>query len=155
MHRGADPFGDAPFSHRVPVDLDAHKRDFLGDFGLSSSISRVSAGQRRSIEATLSEAGLSLAEIDWFVLPNLGLRRLHNAYFQPFGIDPARTTWSWLKQVGHLGPADQFAGLAALVDAGRLEPGQRCMLLGVGAGFSWSCAVLEMLAFPSWHSVDP
>lgn len=150
MHRGADPFGDVPFSHRLPVDLDAHKRDFLSDFGLSPSISRVAAGQRRSIETSLAEAGLSLAQIDWFVLPNLGLRRLRNAYFEPFGIDPNRTTWSWLKQVGHLGPADQFAGLSALADGGRLRPGQHCMLLGVGAGFSWSCAVLEIVRLPAW-----
>jgi 3-oxoacyl-[acyl-carrier-protein] synthase-3 len=47
--------------------------------------------------------------------------------------------------VGHLGAGDQFAGLAHLVDTGLLHLGQTCVLVGIGAGFSWTVAVLEVL----------
>jgi 3-oxoacyl-[acyl-carrier-protein] synthase-3 len=47
--------------------------------------------------------------------------------------------------VGHLGAGDQICGFNHLLETDRVRPGDRVMLLGVGAGFSWSCAVLEVL----------
>jgi 3-oxoacyl-[acyl-carrier-protein] synthase III len=52
--------------------------------------------------------------------------------------------------VGHLGAGDQFAGLAHLVDAGELGAGGIAVLLGVGCGFVWSCAVVEVRYRPAW-----
>ncbi|MEZ3183138.1 3-oxoacyl-ACP synthase, partial [Streptomyces pimonensis] len=49
------------------------------------------------------------------------------------------------------GAGDPFAGLDHLVTSGALGPGDTCMLFGVGAGFSWSCAVVEILNAPSWR----
>lgn len=150
MHRGADAFGTMPFSVRSTVDLEAAKRAFLAEIGVTESVDRVSAGQRKAVEAALRGAQCGFGEIDWFVLPNLGVQRLHNTYFKPFGIPAEFTTLDWLRRVGHLGPGDQFGGLAWLVEHRRLRPGQRCMVLGVGAGFTWSACVIEMLSIPDW-----
>jgi 3-oxoacyl-[acyl-carrier-protein] synthase-3 len=87
-------------------------------------------------------------DIDHFVLPNMGLTRMRAQFFEPFGIDPDRTLWSWGRQVGHLGAGDQMAGLARLASHGALEPGQWCLLAGIGAGFTWTVAVLEVTAVP-------
>ncbi|GLZ00730.1 ketoacyl-ACP synthase III family protein [Actinoplanes sp. NBRC 103695] len=150
MHRGKAPFGTVPFSHRGRVDLEASKDEFLDEAGKSYALSHIASGQREALKRALAEAGLELADIDWFVLPHLGRRRLRATYFAPFAIDPERTTWPWSRTVGHLGAGDQFAGLDHLVRTGAARPGDRCLLAGVGAGFSWSCAVVEITRTPSW-----
>lgn len=146
MHRGDDLFADAPFTHRRPIDMGVWQKAFIARHGMPYTAARVSRGGRTSLETVLAEAGADLADIDHFVLPNLGLHRLDSGYFRRYGIPVERSTWEWGRTVGHLGPADQFAGLARLWQDGRLAPGQRVLLLGVGAGFTWSGAVLEVLA---------
>ncbi|WP_433516193.1 ketoacyl-ACP synthase III family protein [Nonomuraea sp. CA-143628] len=150
MHRGDDPFGVEPFSVRGRVDLDAAKRAFLAKAGISESVARVAARQHMTIKRALAEAESNLTDIDWFVLPNFGRRRLELTYIGPYGIDIERTTWPWGRRVGHLGAGDQLAGLDHLAATGRLRPGDRCLLAGVGAGFTWSCAVVEVLAAPGY-----
>jgi 3-oxoacyl-[acyl-carrier-protein] synthase-3 len=100
------------------------------------------------VDRALSEGDVKLADIDWFVLPSLGAGRIKAHFLDPLGIDLDRTTWPWGRHVGHLGAGDQIAGLSHLGGAGRLARGQRCLLLGVGAGFSWSAAVVEVLRWP-------
>ncbi|EWC63334.1 hypothetical protein UO65_1332 [Actinokineospora spheciospongiae] len=150
MHRGDDPFGDTPFSHRPSVDLDACKRGFLATAGTSFAVARVGAGQATALKRALAEAGAELGDVARVVLPHLGRRRLQAAYFGRFDIDPDRTTWPWSRTVGHLGAGDTFAGFDHLVSTGLLAPGELCLLVSVGAGFSWSCAVVEVLEHPDW-----
>src|SRR6185437_11151054 len=85
MHRGHSPFSGSPFTHVDRVDLDQAKRDYLSEVSLASSVERVSHGQRRVIEDALNQAGCGIEEIDWFVLPHLGRKRLQNI-FGPLGI---------------------------------------------------------------------
>lgn len=148
MHRGDGPA--TPFSPREVADLETRKQEFLARYGTALTVAQVSAAQETVAKQALAEAGLGFADIDWFVLPHLGHRRLHVAYFTKFGIDPDRTAWAWSRGVGHLGAGDPFAGLDHLVSRGDLSPGGTCLLFGIGAGFSWSCAVVEMLETPSW-----
>ncbi|MCW2797484.1 MAG: pks9-2 [Nocardioides sp.] len=65
-------------------------------------------------------------------------------FFEPLGIDPQRSTWDWGSRVGHLGGGDQIAGTDHLARSGSLSAGDLCLLAGVGAGFTWSVAVLEI-----------
>ncbi|MEV7795258.1 ketoacyl-ACP synthase III family protein [Streptomyces sp. NPDC087512] len=148
MHRGEDPFGEAPFAVRRPVDLEPPRRDFVASVGLDTVLGRIDDGQRAVLKRALADAGAVAADLDWFVLPHLGRPRLEAHFLGPLGIDVERTTWSWGRTVGHLGAGDQFAGFGHLVDSGALAPGQLCLLAGVGAGFSWSCAVVELLRRP-------
>lgn len=148
MHRGDDPFGGAPFDRRPAVDLEALKRAYVARNGMSFCVARVSAGQRAALKNALAQADVELERIDLFVLPHLGRRRLDAAFFQPFGIPVERTVLDWAGTVGHLGAADQFAALAHLAAEGRLVPGQLVLLVGVGAGFTWSCAVLRIVDTP-------
>ncbi|GAB3013429.1 ketoacyl-ACP synthase III [Streptomyces pseudoechinosporeus] len=150
MHRGDDPFAQEPFSHRPRVDLEACKRAFLAKTGVSYAVSRVAAAQETAVKQALAEAELDLGDITRIVLPHLGRRRLQAAYFGPFGIDPERTTWPWSRQVGHLGAGDPIAGLDHLAATGALDRGDTCLLVSVGAGFSWSCAVLDIRERPRW-----
>ncbi|MFK0173623.1 ketoacyl-ACP synthase III family protein [Streptomyces sp. NPDC090306] len=155
LHRGDDPFTTAPFGHRMPVDFEAAKRSFVGRAGISYAITRAHGGQQTVIKQALADAGSELAEADWVVLPHFGRRRLTSIYYKPFGIDPARTTWEYSRTVGHLGAGDQFAGLDHLTVSGRAKPGDRVVLVSVGAGYSWGCAVLDILEQPHWATELP
>jgi 3-oxoacyl-[acyl-carrier-protein] synthase-3 len=151
MHRGDDLFAAEPFTHRKPMDMEVTKKAFIARHGMPFALQLISRGTRAALELSLEQAGVGTGDIDLFVLPNLGRRRLEAGYFRPFGIDPAASTWSWGREVGHLGAADQFAGLSHLAQAHRLQPGQRVAVLAVGAGFTWSSAVLEIERAPAWE----
>ena len=155
LHRGDDPFTAVPFGHRMPVDFEAAKRAFVGRAGISYAITRTHNGQQTAVKQALADAGSELAEADWVVLPHFGRRRLTSIYYKPFGIDPARTTWDYSRTVGHLGAGDQFAGLDHLIVSGRAAPGDRVVLVSVGAGYSWGCAVVDILERPSWAQELP
>lgn len=148
LHRGDEPFGRAPFSHGMPVDFARSKKAFISRVGMSAVVGRAHEGQQTAVKRALSEAGLDLADADWVVLPHFGRRRLESIYYGPFGIDPDRTPWEWSRTVGHLGAGDQFAGLDHLMVSGRASPGDIVVLVSVGAGYSWGCAVLEILRRP-------
>ncbi|WP_053737663.1 ketoacyl-ACP synthase III family protein [Nocardia sp. NRRL S-836] len=150
LHRGDEPFGPAPFTYRMPVDFEAAKHTFSRQYGLSYGINKANAGQNVAIEEALADADMKMGDADWVVLPHFGRRRLDVNYLRPYDIDTSRTTWEWSRTVGHLGAGDQFAGLGHLVDTGQAKPGQRVVLVGVGAGYSWGCAVLEITEKPSW-----
>ncbi|KUN85229.1 3-oxoacyl-ACP synthase [Streptomyces griseoruber] len=150
MHRGDDPFGSAPFSHRPVVDLDACKKDFLATRRVTQVIAASGAAQDAAVERALAQAGVALADVDRFVLPHLGRKRLRAGYLARFGIAEDRTTWEWSRGIGHLGAGDQIAGFDHLVGSGSLGAGDLVVLMGVGAGFTYSCAVVEMLERPAW-----
>lgn len=157
MHRGEDPPAQALPVTRRPVDLSVSTTAFLrGPLG-RRAVTLMSAGHAESLKQALDEAETAMGDVDWFVLPHLGRRRLDVNYFRRFGIDPDRTLWSWSRGIGHLGAGDQFAGLTHLVESRRAREGDRCLLLGVGGGFTWSTAVLEILHRPEWpaHAGSP
>ncbi|MFD5234120.1 ketoacyl-ACP synthase III family protein [Streptomyces qaidamensis] len=150
LERGAraDRFSDAPMTAGGPVDLNPNSDSLVRELGLEGLLRRIEAGQRTAFDRACVHADVKLSDIDWFVLPNLGRTRMRAQYFDPFGIDPQRSTWAWGRQVGHLGAGDQFAGLAQLVSEGALNPGQTCALVGVGAGFTWTVGIVEITAEP-------
>ncbi|KFF97880.1 3-oxoacyl-ACP synthase [Streptomyces scabiei] len=148
MHRGRDPFSSAPFAVRQPIDLGLLQRAFIEDTGRSYSVARITAGQDEALKRALAEADRTLADISWFVLPNFGRGRLNSAFLRRWSIPEERTTWQWGRSVGHLGAGDQFAGLAFLAESGRARAGEPGLLFGVGAGFTWSCAVVEFTGTP-------
>jgi 3-oxoacyl-[acyl-carrier-protein] synthase-3 len=139
MHRPPD---GEPVPDRV--DLGGHKRTFLAERGTGETLRRLAHGQTAAIDRTLEEAGVTLDQVDWFVIPHLGRKRLQSALLGPFEIPVERTTWEWGNTVGHLGPGDQLFGLQRLLASGRTAPGDLVLLLGIGSGFSWSCALLEV-----------
>jgi len=150
MHRPGDAFGVAPLNRRHPVDLEAYRKGFLAQAGLAATVRRLASGQRAALEQALEEADVDLADVSRFVLPHFGRRRLETNCLRPLGIDIDRTTWTWARTVGHLGAGDQMAGLDHLVNTGAVGPGDLCVLIGIGSGFAWSCAVVEMLTAPAW-----
>jgi 3-oxoacyl-[acyl-carrier-protein] synthase-3 len=141
LHRGHALFEQAP----GVVDVHQRKREYLGDVGLQDMLRRFRVGLRGAVQQALRDAGTELRDIARFVVPHVGRILLEREYFAALEIHESATTWPWGRRVGHLGAGDQLAGLGHLVETNALRPGERCLLMGVGAGFTWTCAVIELL----------
>jgi 3-oxoacyl-[acyl-carrier-protein] synthase-3 len=143
LHRG-DARSTGPGAAPAPVDLALRARQFLGDGQDRDAFFAANRGNLRSaFHRALDVAAVSRAEVDWFVLPFFGNGLLTAQCIEPLAIDPARTTASFGLRIGHTGAGDQIAGLRSLQEQGRLADGALVALVGVGAGFTWSVAIVE------------
>lgn len=150
LHRGDVPFSTSPLPGGRKLDFEGPARAFVKKYGMGFTVTRANAGQQTVVKQALADAEMELAEADFVLLPHFGKRRLQSIFYRPFGIDPRRTTWEWSRTIGHLGAGDQFAGLDRLLVSGLVRAGDRIVMMGVGAGYSWGCAVVEILRPPAW-----
>ncbi|NDU73877.1 3-oxoacyl-ACP synthase [Actinomadura sp. DSM 109109] len=149
MYRGDEPFAAAPGRR---VDVRARRGAFAAQARalVGSLADRTASGLAEAVGRTLDEAGLKLADVSRFAFPNVGLHVLRTRYTEPLGVDVERTTWEWGRRTGHVGAADQLTGLTHLVETGQVGPGDRVLLVGIGAGFAWTCAAVEIAEHPAW-----
>jgi 3-oxoacyl-[acyl-carrier-protein] synthase-3 len=148
LHRGQAPFAHVP----GPIDVHQRKREYLGAVGLEDMLRRFRKGLTESVTRALHESRTELEDITRFVVPHVGRILLEREYFAALRIPDSATTWPWGRRIGHLGAGDQIAGFGHLVETNALQPGDRCLLVGVGAGFTWTSAVIELLERPSHPS---
>jgi 3-oxoacyl-[acyl-carrier-protein] synthase III len=146
MYRGDAPFGPVPGHTGYPVDNRARRAQYVAGADLETLSRRTSSGLTEAVGRALTEAGLKSGDIDWAVFPNLGVTTLQRAYLKPLGLDLAATTWEWGRRTGHVGAADQIIGLENIAGSGRAGPGDHVLLVGIGAGFTWTAAVIEFTA---------
>jgi 3-oxoacyl-[acyl-carrier-protein] synthase-3 len=145
LHRGDAPFTTHP-DPTQPLDLRLRKLQYLGDVELDEFTRRFRSGFRRCVEQALADAGIGLGDVARFVVPHFGRVVLQREVLVALDVDIDVTTWSFGRTVGHLGAGDQIAGLGYLMDEAAVKAGDYCMLLGVGAGFTWTCAVVRIVA---------
>ncbi|WP_158883280.1 ketoacyl-ACP synthase III family protein [Amycolatopsis anabasis] len=145
MHRGADPFARAARTHRDRVDMRATKRAYLREHGQDPFL----LANRRSVTTiaatALREAGLAPDDprLRCAVLPRFGRKTL-DAVWRPVLAGCLRTELLDLgTTTGHLGAGDALAGVAELAWQGILAPGEAALVFSAGAGFTWSCLVVQ------------
>jgi 3-oxoacyl-(acyl-carrier-protein) synthase III len=99
-------------------------------------------GFRWGIEAVLGQAGLALGDVEWLVLhqPNGSLFR---TVTDKLGLDPARML-NVVRELGSVGSASMPIGLDRLLRSGRVRPGDRILMAGVGAGASYGAMLLRI-----------
>ncbi|MGC5344245.1 ketoacyl-ACP synthase III family protein [Streptomyces sp. DT24] len=142
LHRGDEPFLLSG-AQAGPLDLVGRKKGFLRRHPSEEVTARNEAGMLTAVEDCLGQADAKMADMAVVVVPFFGARLSALQCLDPLGITPGTTLQDWGLTIGHLGAGDQPAGLARLIEEDRLVPGDRVLLVGVGAGFSWTCAVLE------------
>jgi 3-oxoacyl-[acyl-carrier-protein] synthase-3 len=148
-------FTDAPHLSGEPLDLRSRKRRFAERAGFTFVVDRLGAGLCRNVDRVLSECDADLDAMARIVLPNLGKPLLTWQLLAPLKIDDlGRTLWDWGRRTAHLGAGDQFAGLAYLVESGELVSGDLVLLVGVGIGYCWTTAVVQIDAVPDWSGPD-
>jgi 3-oxoacyl-[acyl-carrier-protein] synthase-3 len=150
LYRGDEPYGKVSGQAGHPIDIRRRRREHMATTSHQDIVRRTTEGMTKAIERALSDAGLRLVDITRTVFPGIGLAPLRSRYLEPLGLDLEASLWECSRRTGHVGSADQLIGLAHLVESARLRPGERVMLVGIGAGFAWSCAVIEMVRQPDW-----
>lgn len=143
--RGDDPPATSPGQRRLPASLEPGRQALIATMGIEALLERVQNGQRTSYSSAMSKAGLSSAEVHWHVIPHLGLPKTRHQLIDLLGLPLDRTTWDFGRTLGHLGGGDQIAGLNYLQATSKLEPGNICVLHGVGGGFTWTTVVIRVL----------
>jgi 3-oxoacyl-[acyl-carrier-protein] synthase III len=143
MYRGDRPFGTVAGHAGYPLDNRARRTEFAAASDVAELGRRIGSGLADAVGQALAEADTKAADLRWSVFPNLGVTTLQRAYLEPLGLDLASTTWEWGRRTGHVGAADQLIGLRRIADSGQAVPGDRVLLVGIGAGFSWTGAVVE------------
>ena len=91
---------------------------------------------------TLTQCGLSVADVDWLI-PHQANVRILEATAKRLGLDPAKLIVT-VDIHGNTSAASVPLALDLAVRDGRVLPGHRVMLEGVGGGFTWGAALVQM-----------
>ena len=148
MYRGSAGWAGHHGERGFPVDLRVRKREYFAESGVAPR-DVVEMQERRMeecIHAGLEAAGIGADAVEKFVFAHSGDTLVDwERRKSSFGITVDRTTWEWGRGIGHMGSADQIAGLHHLVTSGELRTGALVMLIGIGTGFTFGSVVLEAL----------
>jgi len=142
----------APFEDGKPVDLASRKSSYLQSHedGYEEVIGRMSAHAADVLATALAEAGATIGDVDHFIHANIAATIVGFAFHTLLGVKPETTPYEWGLDFGHMGAGDQIIGLDHLAEIGALRPRQLVATMGVGTGFMWTAAVLEILEAPQW-----
>lgn len=91
--------------------------------------------------ATLARAGVSAADVDWFV-PHQANVRIIEAARHRLGIPEERTVVN-IERYGNTSAASIPLALAEAADDGRIADGDLVLCSGFGAGMTWASALLR------------
>jgi 3-oxoacyl-[acyl-carrier-protein] synthase-3 len=91
---------------------------------------------------TLELCGLQTSDVDWLV-PHQANVRILEATAKRLGLDPSRLVVTVDKHANTSAASVPLALDCAIRD-GRIKPGHRVMLQGVGGGFTWGAALAQM-----------
>ncbi|PRY44825.1 ketoacyl-ACP synthase III family protein [Umezawaea tangerina] len=146
--------GDGRFTTTTPLDpadfpdrrafLMAHRKRLL------PMLRSMSALEQECVAQALADADAKAEDVARWVFPNIGANMVDHEVHESLGVDESRTTWDWGRTVGHLGSTNQFGGLTHLTETGAVRPGDLIALCASGVGFSYGCAVLEVVDPPAW-----
>ncbi|MCX4748910.1 hypothetical protein OG455_25905 [Kitasatospora sp. NBC_01287] len=98
----------------------------------------------------LEDADTKLPDTQWFIHANVAQTIAEWGFYQPLGLDLSQTTYEWGKHLGHMGGGDHLIGLNHLFETGKPKAGDLVVAVGVGLGFMWTVAVIEVLDAPQW-----
>jgi 3-oxoacyl-[acyl-carrier-protein] synthase III len=145
MYRGDDQFSTQP--GRRP-DVRARREAFTAHTPGTGDL--ITAGLVDGVERTLADAGAKVSDVARWVFPNVGLWVLENRYLNQFGLDLSASTWEWGRRTAHISVCDALNGLTHLLETDQVGPGDLVMLVGIGGGYGWSGALVEITERPDW-----
>jgi 3-oxoacyl-[acyl-carrier-protein] synthase-3 len=94
-----------------------------------------------AIEASTREAGLTPADIDWFV-PHQANQRILDGTARKLAIRPEKVV-STVAEHGNTSAASVPLALCTAVEDGRIKRGDLVLLEAMGGGFTWGAALLR------------
>ncbi|HEX4860891.1 MAG TPA: 3-oxoacyl-[acyl-carrier-protein] synthase III C-terminal domain-containing protein, partial [Rhizomicrobium sp.] len=94
-----------------------------------------------AIEASAAEAGLGVADIDWFV-PHQANQRILDGTARKLGIPPEKVI-STVAVHGNTSSASVPLALQTAVEDGRIKRGDLVLLEAMGGGFTWGAGLVR------------
>jgi 3-oxoacyl-[acyl-carrier-protein] synthase-3 len=91
---------------------------------------------------TVALCGLTIADIDWLI-PHQANVRILEATAKRLGIDLSKLVVT-VDRHGNTSAASVPLALDLAIRDGRIKPGHKVMLQGVGGGFTWGASLVEM-----------
>ena len=91
---------------------------------------------------TLAQAGVDAGDIDWLV-PHQANLRILEATAKRFGLDRNKLIVT-VDQHANTSAASVPLALDCAIRDGRIKPGHKLLLQGVGGGFTWGAALVQM-----------
>lgn len=103
--------------------------------------------------AAVRDAGLSMDDIDQFVFHQANLRIINSVAKQ---LDmPMDKTYVNIEKYGNTSAASVPMALVEAIAAGRIQPGDRILMVAFGAGYTAAAAVVEWTADPARAFLAP
>lgn len=129
------------------VDLKAAKKAYLKEYGIENFAHRSRTSLTGCVQEALDDAGLSGHEerIRAVAVPRLSRKIFETVYhtqLSPFFGDE-NLVWHG-GRTAHLGVADVGANIVDVHDEQGMHPGDICVIVNAGGGYTWSCLVLEL-----------
>ncbi|MFF2081616.1 3-oxoacyl-[acyl-carrier-protein] synthase III C-terminal domain-containing protein [Kitasatospora sp. NPDC058162] len=143
--RGRDGFSDAALDHSRPIDVRRPKKAYLEMGGMEQLKSLGLAKVRHILLECLEFAGIEPGDprIRCIALPRAG-DSVYNLMYLPVIEDVIKAEPLFLgRKTGHLGAGDFIANLSDIIASGILQPGEIALVIGGGAGYTWSCAAFQ------------
>jgi 3-oxoacyl-[acyl-carrier-protein] synthase-3 len=106
-----------------------------------------------SAQAALANAGLGAADIDQFVFHQANLRIIRSVE-KTLGI-PEEKVFVNIEKYGNTSAASVPMALVEAIAAGRINPGDRLLMVAFGAGYTAGAAVVEWTADPARAFLAP
>ena len=95
-----------------------------------------------AVIAAAKSAGVSLAEVDWFI-PHQANQRILQGVAHRLGIDEARVI-STVAEHANTSAASIPLAMAQGIADGRIKPGQLLLIEAMGGGLTWGAAVIRL-----------
>ncbi|GGY87768.1 hypothetical protein GCM10010327_18050 [Streptomyces nitrosporeus] len=145
MHRGADPFAATPRERREKVDMRTTKRAYLHDQRDLDFAAINERSIRAVISTALRDAGVRPddSRLQYALLPRFGTKLLGENWVPVISACVQVKIENFGQGTGHLGAGDAIANMAELMEGALLAPGEMALIFSAGAGFTWSCLVVE------------
>jgi 3-oxoacyl-[acyl-carrier-protein] synthase III len=96
----------------------------------------------RAIQAALAKAGVATGELAWVVPQNTN-GKVWQILSRLLGIDLSRVFYPSLPDAAHVISGDNVINLEHLLASGRLQRGDKVLMVMAGYGMNWQCTVLE------------
>jgi 3-oxoacyl-[acyl-carrier-protein] synthase-3 len=96
----------------------------------------------RVIREALRKAGLAMGDVAWVVPQNMNVTAWQ-ILARLLDLDLERVACPTLSEAAHVISADNLLNLKRLTDDGRVQPGERVLLVMSGFGLNWQCVILE------------
>jgi len=147
--RGDAPLRPAP-SGGAPIDLVARSAQYDAAHDPKQAELRTARVITQARNQALTDSKTHQRDISRVVIGATGLFEGGWHFHHLLSVPASSTTWEYGRTTGHIGAGDWNAGLAWLLRTRAVAPGDRIMLMGGGAGYSCTAAVLEITEQPQW-----